>query len=167
MILGTRTKLFVGISTVALIITAGLPDKGSTEVSLSSSEDSPASDDRPPEPPKPIAIEISESQIQAIRDRADLQTWGSDPFKKKSNEPRPEERDLAPVEEDVVAPTEPAPRLSAVTIRGEDRIAVIDRELVREGDSLSSKYRVVSIEEESVTLSRDDQTVTLILGGGK
>jgi hypothetical protein len=59
----------------------------------------------------------------------------------------------------------PAPALTGVSICGDDRRAVIDRQLVQEGDRLASGYTVVRISARSVTLLRDQEELTLCLGG--
>jgi hypothetical protein len=58
-----------------------------------------------------------------------------------------------------------APILTGISIRGDDRRAVIDRRIVQEGDRLASGHTVARITARSVTLHREhDDELVLSLG---
>lgn len=84
--------------------------------------------------------------------------WGPDPFLASI---------AARIVEPLVMPDGSAPRLTGISIRGADRRVVINRQVVSEGDTLASGYRVEEITNRSVTLRRDQEELTLILGEKK
>ena len=96
------------------------------------------------------------------RQRAQQLTWGRNPFV-----PAAARSHAAPPS--TTSPPEllhsaSGPQLSGVSICGDDRRAVIDREIVREGERLASGYTVGKITARSVTLLRDQEELTLSLG---
>jgi hypothetical protein len=97
---------------------------------------------------------------RAQETRAAQLQWGRDPFQRPAalvvepcREPEP-----AP------APTASLPKLTGISLRDGDRWAIIDREIVREGECLTSGATVTSIERGKVTLRLDHEEWTLVLG---
>lgn len=104
-------------------------------------------------------------QLREQGEHAARLDWGDDPFEHDAR--------LSPsgtASQPVAAPKPvrqspfALPQLFGVSILSGDRLAVIDSEIVREGDQLATGYTVVTIDKSSVVLLRDHETLTLELG---
>jgi len=129
----------------------------------------------PPVAQKPIARPATRQQLAAQTARSASLAWKRDPFAPPLV---PEEPvvEIAPPEEpqietrptavDPPAPILPIvkPRLSGISTRGQQSWAIIDGQVVQEGDILSARYRVGKISSRSVTVLTDEEELTLNLG---
>lgn len=101
--------------------------------------------------PEPV-----DARIALQRARSEELSWGRNPFR--------DPRDYI-----TTTPTTPQrveaglPTLSGVSIIGDDRMAILDRQIVGVGDSLNSGHRVVAVTDRQVVLERDGRRFTLIL----
>lgn len=106
---------------------------------------------------------VDRAKLVAQQRRAQELTWTRDPFA------------AAPADLRAVAPTstspssvpeEPAsvPVLTGICVSGGDRLAVIDRRIVREKELLPTGYTVVRIGGRTVDLLREDEELVLSLG---
>lgn len=174
-----RTKLIIALALSGTFAVVAVPlvrpdvePAASIEPAIQAPD--PESSDAPP----PVRLAgASAARLQAQAERWAASPWGRDPFAPPpppqappSDEPETDEVEPtaesevpAWLETNVVEPL-PPPRLTGVSRRGSGQWAIIDRELVRAGDSLTSGWHVTSISGRSVTLTHDEQELTLTLG---
>ena len=169
--LGKRNSIFLSASAVLLLVVSAIPSREDVDAPpdvppVAASVAPPA---EPPTDPELDVIEAGDEPDSAIQgsdslallaeqqQRSQQLTWSRDPF-----------RSSAPLRSESPPVTErPEPRLTGLSIRGDNRSAIIDHQIVNEGDLLSSGYTVGRIDVGSVTLARDAETLTLTLGGGR
>ena len=150
--LGRRVWLvIIGAAAVLLVIVA-VPWRQGTETSAA-----PAPAEPPPDDPGPPGDTVTTEQLAEQGERSALLTWGRNPF-----------QSLAPAISDPAPIVEPHQtrrlRLTGVSIYDQDRRAIIDHEVVGEGDRLTSGHVVQEITSTAVTLLLDQEEVTLRLG---
>jgi hypothetical protein len=149
-----RTVAFLGGASIVLIVILALPSRH------------PGLELQVPTPVSPSqagpTIDAGDDSVLLLeqRRRASELTWARDPFapaakrlSSPSSEPSPASRYLLQ-----------APKLTGVSMSGVDRRAVIDRQIVQEGDRLPSGYTIARITARTVTLLRDHEELTLSLG---
>lgn len=136
----------------ALVVIAAVPWRQGVDHSAAPAPAQPAHDD--PDPPSDTA---TVEQLAEQSERSARLKWGRNPF-----------QSLAPARSDaalIVELHQPRrPRLTGVSIYDQDRRAIIDHEVVREGDRLTSGYVVRKITSTTVTLLLDREELTLHLG---
>lgn len=153
-----RTTAFIAGASVLLIVIVALPAPRASE------ELTPTEPILAAEPDASAHVEGAEDDAMWIeqRRRARELAWVRDPFAP------PSAPSLTPGPGDeqrpALASSSSAPTLTGVSIYGDDRRAVIDRQLVQEGDRLSCGYTVGTISARCVTLLRDQEELTLWLG---
>jgi len=146
-----RIRLIVGVALVASLVLLGIPRPRSRPapgppVVSSVPKGAPA-----PLPPQHATRERLEAQL-ARREQGE---WGPDPFEQavpvhEDGSPR------ASVVEDL--------RLEGISRSGDAWMALIGRDLVQQGERLSTGHTVEAITQDSVTLKKDGRTLTLRLG---
>ena len=144
----------IGAAAVLLVIVA-VPWRQGTETSAAPAPVEPPHHD--PDPPSGTVNTVTMKQLAEQGERSALLTWGRNPFQSLA----PATGDPAPI----VKPHQTRRlRLTGVSIYDQDRRAIIDHEVVREGDRLTSGHVVQEITSTSVTLLLDQEEVTLRLG---
>jgi len=144
--------LIAGATTAVLVIVAVPFRKGEATVF-----------EVPPRPPiavntrtSPIDTERAE-KLEGQKQRSLLIDWGRDPFlpPAEATETTPH---VVPQQLGVL------PKLTGISRVGDEHMAVIDRQIVKEGDRLRSGHTVGPITELGVTLSLSGVTLSLSLG---
>lgn len=152
--LGNPMAVLIGVASCAGIVLVALPSRGF---------------ERPPGPdlaaPAPeVRHDPADSGVDGLaaeqRQRREVLAFGRDPFLGAAPLASEAPVDPAPV----TAPALPRSRLTGISILEGARWAIIDREVVREGQRLSSGFTLESIERGSVTLRRDQEEQILVLG---
>lgn len=161
-----RTKAIVAAALVATLALVALP---LLRRAAPAPVEVPAPADLASAPPTALAAPrpATAAELAAQLERWNASEWGRDPFAPPAPPPAaeaPEEPapEAAPPTVPVEAPR--VPRLSGISRRGAEQWAILDHELVRAGDALSSGHRVTRIEARSVTLLLHDEELTLTLG---
>ena len=168
-----RSKLLIGSAIAITLTTLALPSRRSDNTL-----DEPVAAPPPQEPLEAreiMAPPATQAQLAAQAARSDALAWGRDPFAPPA-QPRAGLAELLEQAFDFVPPPAEAlepdslvalvkPQLTGLSQRGSERWAIIDGEIVREGDALSSGHLVAKIESRSVTVYVDSQELTLELGG--
>ena len=144
---------FIGGATVALLAIVAIPSHPGVDLPTVSVPLEPPLE--APDPPTPVP---TGGQTADQASRSEQLTWGRDPFRR----PVAGEIESAPLE--TLSP--PArPRLTGISSSDGILWAIIGHELVQEGDLLSSGYTVEKIAGGTVTLRRDQEELSLRLGG--
>jgi len=120
----------------------------------------------PPEPETPVQSGpevIDGARLLEQRRRSGELTWSRDPFAAAPADMQSASSTSTP---SLPVPEQAAgvPALTGISVSGGNRMAVIDRLIVREGDGLLSGYTVVRISARAVELSRDGEELVLSLG---
>lgn len=148
-----RLSVFLIGATTGLVVILAVPSRKGAEPSAPS----PVLDNRAPRHVAGVfASETGGGRLAEQLERSAQLEWGRDPFHWPVS--APDNSTVPPV------PDRPQPRLTGVSICGEDRRAIIDHEIVREGDLLTSGYRVDKITNRAVTLLLDKVQLTLSFG---
>jgi len=143
-----RKSVLIATGAGLIVIVSALPARRpQTDVAPESVRSAPAVQDA-----SSTSRPATAGQLDAQRARSQALEWGRDPFARTASTTG--ERD-----------TQTGARLTGVSIRGDDRIALIGHDVVREGDTLASGFTVHVITKDSVTLRSDNEEVVLRLGG--
>lgn len=150
-----QVLFFLGGATVALLAIVAIP----SHPGIDPPEPSPPL--QPPrEVPDPPAYSSISEQLAEQRSRSEQLTWGRDPFRRpvasEIDEPRTE-----------TSRPQSRPRLTGISSHAGILWAIIDHELVQEGDLLSSGYTVEKIAGGTATLRRDQEELSLRLGDAR
>jgi hypothetical protein len=93
------------------------------------------------------------------------QAWGRDPFADVEAVSQPEEAaEEAKAQEETGAPPTPSLRFSGVSSSDNNWLAVVQGNIVRVGDFIDGRYKVVEITKRSLTLAADGWTFRYELG---
>ncbi len=148
-----RMWFIIGGATFALLAIVAIPSHPGVDVPTDPIDPPP-----PRETPDPPVPDPTDEQLAEQRLRSEQLTWGKDPFQR----PVSSESDVTPME---TSRSSARPRLSGISRHDGSLWAIINHELVQEGDLLSSGYTVEKIAGGTVTLRRDQEELSLRLGG--
>ncbi len=164
----SRLQIFLIVSTAAGLLLLAVPKRGAA---MGAASAEPVNAPVATQPPLPsidvVAPDHTEVQVELQRDRRASSAWGRDPFEDPSppavaeQQPDDPEPDVEPVME---LPTEALAlqlQLTGISRSGKRRWAIINREIVQEGDSLLSGHFISRIDEHTVTVMRDREAVVL------
>lgn len=157
----TPFAISIGGAVVVLLALVGIPTRPEVTPSLSKYNvpSRPAASQDLAVGPDDYAIH--ERQLE----RAISLPWGRDPFFPIAvpieDEPVEDEPGPAPPQQ------RPESRLTGVSLMDGNHLAIIDREIMREGDELPSGYVVTRIDKTTVTVRRGEHEVTLTLGDNR
>lgn len=150
--LNKRMKMFLGSAVVLIAAVAALPSKGTAD-------SADAKGDFVPKPFRTAEATADLSQGDVIsrqRRRSEELTWGRNPFR--------DPRDFAPTFASATKTVAKGlPKLSGISTIGDERMAIIGRQIVGVGDHLESGHLVVEVSETAVGLERDGKSYLLNL----
>lgn len=158
-----KVPLLVGSGVVALISLMALPSPKDGEapplqLGAFTQPAAPAGSPAPASAPSDLLAEQREHSASL--------TWVRNPFRPPGAASAAPEVVPEAVPEPEVRVDQPM-EFSGVCAKGDDHWALVDHQIVRLGDRLSSGHTVTSITDTAVTLVRDDQELTLTLGASK
>ena len=159
-----RTKIFLGVSAVLLAGMLAVPQREPETASTPTAAPVAAGAVEAADPTEPVRAATPE-QLERQRARAARLVWARDPFFPLTAEPAPApdpEPELVPEPSEPVA-WEPV-ELTGISERDGVRWALLDGQLVQEGEALSSGHQVARIERRSVLVLRDGLARVLTLG---
>jgi hypothetical protein len=156
-----RVRIILGSATAALLLILAVPsNKKTSDPEVSAATPVPAGAAVPPAATEAQGRRprITAEQLAEQRARSESLVWSRDPFRRGTGGPI-----ASPVA--VASESQPGtPRLTGISIFERKRMAIVDRQVVREGDRLHSGHTVAKITAETVTLSLHEEQLTLTLG---
>ncbi|MGB0951615.1 MAG: hypothetical protein ACPG31_00175 [Planctomycetota bacterium] len=148
-----RMKVFLGSAVILIAAVAALPSKGAQGSTATNQEGFV---------PKPFrsnasATEIPQGDAMTLqRRRSEELSWGRNPFRDPRDYLDTTERVPQYVAKDL-------PKLSGISTIGDERMAIIGRQIVGVGDVLESGHLVTGVSETNVSLQREGKGYTLHL----
>jgi hypothetical protein len=142
-------SILVGLAVVIVTALVALPSRSaSTGPAMNPGPRLRSKAESESAPIDPIALQ---------REYAATLRWGRNPFRS------PEvDQEVIPDQAEVVDPE--APKLSGISTIDDCKMAIVDSQIVRQGDVLKTGHEVIEVTDNSVTLLCDGRQITLILG---